>query len=145
MTTSRSHSLICCKGNLDSVGVQVVPAASAAVIEQVLVLIQHQDDQGLPRCLDQHGLEDLHQVHLHGDGHGNDCLHGPVCQDGRPRQVPHDVSVQQEEEHITMELVINQDAANQNCCGVQKYVGSCLLYTSPSPRDRTRSRMPSSA
>ena len=26
----------------------------------------------------------------------------------------------------------------------QKYM-SCLLYTSPSPRDRTRSRMPSSA
>ena len=25
------------------------------------------------------------------------------------------------------------------------YIGSCLLYTSPSPRDRTRSRMPSSA
>ena len=25
------------------------------------------------------------------------------------------------------------------------YVYSCLLYTSPSPRDRTRSRMPSSA
>ena len=25
------------------------------------------------------------------------------------------------------------------------YVGACLLYTSPSPRDRTRSRMPSSA
>ena len=28
-------------------------------------------------------------------------------------------------------------------CLVQ--VGACLLYTSPSPRDRTRSRMPSSA
>ena len=26
-----------------------------------------------------------------------------------------------------------------------KYFNSCLLYTSPSPRDRTRSRMPSSA
>ena len=26
-----------------------------------------------------------------------------------------------------------------------KHVGPCLLYTSPSPRDRTRSRMPSSA
>ena len=26
-----------------------------------------------------------------------------------------------------------------------KVIGSCLLYTSPSPRDRTRSRMPSSA
>ena len=25
------------------------------------------------------------------------------------------------------------------------FSGSCLLYTSPSPRDRTRSRMPSSA
>ena len=25
------------------------------------------------------------------------------------------------------------------------YRGTCLLYTSPSPRDRTRSRMPSSA
>ena len=25
------------------------------------------------------------------------------------------------------------------------WVGVCLLYTSPSPRDRTRSRMPSSA
>ena len=29
--------------------------------------------------------------------------------------------------------------------GVKPIVGSCLLYTSPSPRDRTRSRMPSSA
>ena len=26
-----------------------------------------------------------------------------------------------------------------------KYYQGCLLYTSPSPRDRTRSRMPSSA
>ena len=25
------------------------------------------------------------------------------------------------------------------------HLGACLLYTSPSPRDRTRSRMPSSA
>ena len=27
----------------------------------------------------------------------------------------------------------------------QDVAGACLLYTSPSPRDRTRSRMPSSA
>ena len=27
----------------------------------------------------------------------------------------------------------------------QSIISSCLLYTSPSPRDRTRSRMPSSA
>ena len=29
--------------------------------------------------------------------------------------------------------------------GVDASAGTCLLYTSPSPRDRTRSRMPSSA
>ena len=29
--------------------------------------------------------------------------------------------------------------------GVGTLIGDCLLYTSPSPRDRTRSRMPSSA
>ena len=28
---------------------------------------------------------------------------------------------------------------------LQEYPNTCLLYTSPSPRDRTRSRMPSSA
>ena len=28
---------------------------------------------------------------------------------------------------------------------IHAYINSCLLYTSPSPRDRTRSRMPSSA
>ena len=37
----------------------------------------------------------------------------------------------------------------QGAQGVQGAVGAqgnhCLLYTSPSPRDRTRSRMPSSA
>ena len=29
--------------------------------------------------------------------------------------------------------------------GAGTYVGTCLLYTSPSPRDRQKSRMPSSA
>ena len=28
---------------------------------------------------------------------------------------------------------------------IAQAIGTCLLYTSPSPRDRTRSRMPSSA
>ena len=32
-----------------------------------------------------------------------------------------------------------------NANAFQSYYGTCLLYTSPSPRDRTRSRMPSSA
>ena len=28
---------------------------------------------------------------------------------------------------------------------MREFIKNCLLYTSPSPRDRTRSRMPSSA
>ena len=35
-------------------------------------------------------------------------------------------------------LTISDDERTQ-------YIETCLLYTSPSPRDRTRSRMPSSA
>ena len=33
----------------------------------------------------------------------------------------------------------------ERVAGLLDKAGSCLLYTSPSPRDRTRSRMPSSA
>ena len=33
----------------------------------------------------------------------------------------------------------------QKASRLDHYQNSCLLYTSPSPRDRTRSRMPSSA
>jgi len=39
----------------------------------------------------------------------------------------------------TYERMLNQELTRLNFCT------SCLLYTSPSPRDRTRSRMPSSA
>ena len=34
---------------------------------------------------------------------------------------------------------------NTQASGDASLSGGCLLYTSPSPRDRTRSRMPSSA
>ena len=40
-------------------------------------------------------------------------------------------------------LIESSDAAFNG--RVQTFVDTCLLYTSPSPRDRTRSRMPSSA
>ena len=36
-------------------------------------------------------------------------------------------------------------AAHDPWAGSTNLLGTCLLYTSPSPRDRTRSRMPSSA
>ena len=38
-----------------------------------------------------------------------------------------------------------KDRLQANALVLQIPYGSCLLYTSPSPRDRTRSRMPSSA
>ena len=38
-----------------------------------------------------------------------------------------------------------QDGSNENTLTVMDGSNPCLLYTSPSPRDRTRSRMPSSA
>ena len=37
------------------------------------------------------------------------------------------------------------DLVQEGNIGLMKAVKRCLLYTSPSPRDRTRSRMPSSA
>ena len=43
-------------------------------------------------------------------------------------------------EDLDGELVILEGVAYQ-----VRADGTCLLYTSPSPRDRTRSRMPSSA
>ena len=42
-------------------------------------------------------------------------------------------------------FIASHNFPNQFAEESQFYVNCCLLYTSPSPRDRTRSRMPSSA
>ena len=39
----------------------------------------------------------------------------------------------------------NGGFAQKKCCLILEEVCTCLLYTSPSPRDATLSRMPSSA
>ena len=44
---------------------------------------------------------------------------------------------------ITGNAILQKDAGDD--ADYNTTVGVCLLYTSPSPRDRTRSRMPSSA
>ena len=46
---------------------------------------------------------------------------------------------------ITAEAGTFTTLLGPNGCGKSTLLKSCLLYTSPSPRDRTRSRMPSSA
>ena len=49
--------------------------------------------------------------------------------------------------HVTEHQTIQQDNCDAALALIQfdRLIESCLLYTSPSPRDRTRSRMPSSA
>ena len=48
-------------------------------------------------------------------------------------------------EQVVIDVVSSAfDSAGQRCSAL-RVLCFCLLYTSPSPRDRTRSRMPSSA
>ena len=61
-----------------------------------------------------------------------------------------DVYKRQGEEHGAVEAQLAlpdgaQPAEDLDAGGDGDDHGGCLLYTSPSPRDRTRSRMPSSA
>ena len=54
------------------------------------------------------------------------------------------------EEKIQLRVKVECEINNQNSTTEEswkktQHISSCLLYTSPSPRDRTRSRMPSSA
>ena len=45
---------------------------------------------------------------------------------------------------ISLALPGHLDFAEMQCLSITNY-GACLLYTSPSPRDKRQSRMPSSA
>ena len=49
------------------------------------------------------------------------------------------------EELLDLTKLIEFSSINDRLIFAGDLVNSCLLYTSPSPRDRTRSRMPSSA
>ena len=57
------------------------------------------------------------------------------------------VSVEQSELLADCAVYDDEDAEEEEDCGENSTTQHhrCLLYTSPSPRDRTRSRMPSSA
>ena len=47
--------------------------------------------------------------------------------------------------NINFPLTVITEVKGKNSHDLFKWAKHCLLYTSPSPRDRTRSRMPSSA
>ena len=49
---------------------------------------------------------------------------------------------------FSAQWIVKQSAGNEKMQQIAGFIqegANCLLYTSPSPRDRTRSRMPSSA
>ena len=50
-----------------------------------------------------------------------------------------------QEGRLQARVVVNEDEVELIRDRGDSYTYTCLLYTSPSPRDRTRSRMPSSA
>ena len=45
----------------------------------------------------------------------------------------------------TVDILLDIGCGNGKAARLAAEICTCLLYTSPSPRDRTRSRMPSSA
>ena len=54
-------------------------------------------------------------------------------------------TIQEELGGVSYDEEINEMRVKSKKKKWSKDIGNCLLYTSPSPRDRTRSRMPSSA
>ena len=74
-----------------------------------------------------------------------------VDSDDPTTPAPNDPTVTEMDQIPSMEViktavVIDNNGDGKNGIGdTIAYTITCLLYTSPSPRDRTRSRMPSSA
>ena len=52
---------------------------------------------------------------------------------------------QQQQAAVNLVRIVSQESVWLHSQHIAVYISNCLLYTSPSPRDRTRSRMPSSA
>ena len=62
-----------------------------------------------------------------------------------PEIVQRCLDLKQKGYHLALDDVIAIDERLESMLPIVNVVKVCLLYTSPSPRDRTRSRMPSSA
>ena len=71
--------------------------------------------------------------------------------DSRRTQIVHNLEAKYENEKKAQEIAqlkLEDDLSQAQLSrqrGIIGFITACLLYTSPSPRDRTRSRMPSSA
>ena len=76
-------------------------------------------------------------------------LHGTGNPESSPFIIPNDriknFDSVQEQMELHKSIYLSETSFKGKVRGVKPRLQSCLLYTSPSPRDRTRSRMPSSA
>ena len=88
-------------------------------------------------------IRKLHELHMHVDKSKNGAVVVPQgC--GEVRTVAQMAALMAANRNSHMgEKRLYQGILNMNEVGSP--LTCCLLYTSPSPRDRTRSRMPSSA
>ena len=89
-------------------------------------VLQHMKTLGA--CLDTVSIQEV-QIGLRAGFPANEIIF-----------TPNGVSLQEIEEVAAMGVQINIDNLS-----ILEQFGACLLYTSPSPRDATLSRMPSSA
>ena len=65
---------------------------------------------------------------------------------GRLQQLSKNIAIQYDVDGKPLDVVIDKSLNLRKQVGeLTKALRSCLLYTSPSPRDRQKSRMPSSA
>ena len=104
----------------------------------------------------QMGLQSYAQI-LQQEGRNVLCLEGGQCPQGAPEVVAEVRKIGERLEVAAIQLEDELIAAGYKFTPVARdfdwqynvilseQPNACLLYTSPSPRDRTRSRMPSSA
>ena len=73
------------------------------------------------------------------------CVRRKLDLCGVKLKLNHWLELSQEQRQALVDWSDGVDALEQLRQHLRECTRSCLLYTSPSPRDRTRSRMPSSA
>ena len=94
-------------------------------LEFGLIIASHAFGRWMTRCMAGAGVKDMTETEIlvvhHVNHRGREKKLADIC------------------------FVLNIEDTHVVSYAVKKLANLCLLYTSPSPRDRTRSRMPSSA
>ena len=97
----------------------------------------------IAKLLNDEGVTDAADIVLVGDSHlwqrGAEQAERPIALD---TIMESEIAHQEGVSHLEMETITPQDVKTAE---VSVAGGTCLLYTSPSPRDLSTSRMPSSA